>query len=82
MYVPPPASTVSLMPGSSCAAHRGCWKLFHETPTVQAAALGATLAGASLAGASLAALGALEAPPPLQAANAIAAVATSAANRR
>jgi hypothetical protein len=56
--------------------------LFHETPTVQAAALGATLAGASLAGASLAALGALVAPPPVQAANAIAAVATSAANRR
>ena len=35
MYVPPPASTVFWMPGSSCAAQRGCWKLFHDTPTVQ-----------------------------------------------
>jgi hypothetical protein len=23
------------MPGLSCAAQRGCWKLFQETPTVQ-----------------------------------------------
>ena len=38
MYLPPPASTVFWMFGLSCAAQRGCWKLFQETPTVQLAA--------------------------------------------
>ena len=38
MYVPPPASTAFWMFGLSCAAQRGCWKLFHDTPTVQPAA--------------------------------------------
>src|SRR5436309_5706689 len=38
MYVPPPSSTVFLMLGWSCAAQRGCWQLFQETPTVHAAA--------------------------------------------
>src|SRR5512143_2415325 len=37
MYLPPAASTVFLMFGWSCAAQRGCWKLFHDTPTVQPA---------------------------------------------
>ena len=37
MYLPPAASTVFFMLGSSCAAQRGCWKLFHDTPTVQPA---------------------------------------------
>ena len=51
MYEPPPASTVSLIPGSSCAAQRGCWKLFHDTPTLHAAAeAGALAAGALAAG--------------------------------
>ena len=51
IYVPPPASTVSLIPGSSCAAQRGCWKLFQDTPTVHAAAeAGALAAGALAAG--------------------------------
>src|SRR6478752_4220502 len=38
MYLPPPASTVDWMFGLSCAAQRGCWKLFHDTPTVQSVA--------------------------------------------
>jgi hypothetical protein len=37
MYLPPAASTVFWMAGLSWAAQRGCWKLFHETPTVQPA---------------------------------------------
>src|SRR5512141_1076887 len=37
MYLPPAASTVCLMFGWSCAAHRGCWKLFQDTPTVHPA---------------------------------------------
>src|SRR3954447_12290753 len=37
MYLPPAASTVCWMFGLSWAAQRGCWKLFHETPTVQPA---------------------------------------------
>ena len=41
MYLPPPASTVFWMFGLSWAAQRGCWKLFHETPTVQSGAAGA-----------------------------------------
>src|SRR6478752_5353260 len=35
MYLPPAPSTVFWMFGLSCAAQRGCWKLFHDTPTVQ-----------------------------------------------
>src|SRR5690349_7471039 len=35
MYLPPAASTVDWMPGLSNAAQRGCWKLFHDTATVQ-----------------------------------------------
>jgi hypothetical protein len=70
MYVPPPASTVLLMFGWSCAAQRGCWKLFHDTPTVQsppAAAdeLALAPAGAELAGAALEPVGAVVAPPPV-----------------
>src|SRR5215218_724206 len=83
MYVPPPASTVSLMFGWSCAAQRGCWKLFQETPTVQsppaaadelAPALGATLAPP--------ALGAEVAAPPPHAATTIVAMPTIAASFR
>src|SRR3954447_1590590 len=37
MYLPPAASTVCWMFGLSCAAQRGCWKLFHDTPTVHPA---------------------------------------------
>ena len=37
MYLPPASSIVFWMFGLSCAAQRGCWKLFHETPTVQSA---------------------------------------------
>src|SRR6266576_403775 len=35
MYLPPASSTVFLIFGWSWAAQRGCWKLFHDTPTVQ-----------------------------------------------
>src|SRR5689334_16933448 len=85
MYLPPAASTVCWMAGLSCAAQRGCWKLFHDTPTVQplpaaadeladAPALSDAAALAdSLAGAWLAALGAVVAvPPPPHAATRIA----------
>src|SRR5918993_930543 len=65
----PASSIVFFRFGSSCAAQRGCWKLFHDTPTVQpapadppAAALAPALAPA---------------PPPLVHA---AATTTSAAN--
>ena len=48
--------------GLSWAAQRGCWKLFHETPTVHppadalwgALVAGATVAGATVAGATVA----------------------------
>src|SRR6478672_3165826 len=87
IYVPPPASTVDLIFGWSCAAHRGWW-LFHDTPTVHApaaaepppldAALSAALGAATLGAAALAL-----APPPLeQAPNTMAAVASNAANLR
>ena len=70
MYVPPPSSTVFWMSGLSCAAQRGCWKLFHDTPTVHAAALaaraGSAALGAALSGAALA--GALDDPLDEQAA--------------
>src|SRR5439155_5296499 len=39
MNVPPPASMVCFIFGLSVAPHRGCWKLFHETPTMQPPAL-------------------------------------------
>src|SRR5437588_9040444 len=39
MNVPPPASMVCFIFGLSVAPHRGCWKLFHETPTMQPLAL-------------------------------------------
>ena len=39
MYLPPAASTVFWMFGLSCAAQRGCWKLFQDTPTVHPAPL-------------------------------------------
>ena len=61
MYVPPPASTVFLMFGLSCAAQRGCWKLFHDTPTVQAPRRRPARRTA-LALAAAAALGAVVAP--------------------
>ena len=82
MNVPPPSSTVAFMFGWSCAAQRGCWKLFHDTPTVHApAAADALAAGASLTGASLTAgaalSGAVVAPPDEQADATIARVATS-----
>ena len=93
MNVPPPAVTVSRMFGWSCAAQRGCWKLFHDTPTVQSVAaadppaLGAaSLAAALAAGASLAAgtslCGAVVAPPDVHADATIARVATSNPIRR
>src|SRR3954453_1061962 len=86
MYLPPAASTVFWMFGLSCAAHRGCWKLFHDTPTVHpappepaAAALAPPLAAAPLAPALAPPL----APPLLEhAARPIAATATSAPNLR
>jgi hypothetical protein len=34
--VPPPSWIALNMAGLSVAAHRGCWKLFHEMPTLQA----------------------------------------------
>jgi hypothetical protein len=70
MYVPPPASTVSFRFGSSCAAQRGCWKLFHDTPTVQSTA------------APPSALGADDAPVLEHAAKTTATTPTSAANLR
>src|SRR5215203_2565790 len=79
MYLPPAASTVDFRFGSSCAAQRGCWKLFHETPTVQPAPPdppAATLAPA-LAAVLAPALAPALAPPPLEHA---AATTTSAAN--
>src|SRR5689334_2929984 len=74
--------------GLSCAAQRGCWKLFHDTPTVHAEAaepLGAA-ADAAVVGAALA-------PPPevaaglpplllVQAAATIATVPTISPSRR
>jgi hypothetical protein len=70
------------MLGRSLAAHRGCWKLFHETPTMHWSA--ATLAAG--------ALGAVDSVPPVDAlgelaagvhaVSAMAATAVSAATRR
>src|SRR4051794_37824571 len=37
MNLPPPASMAFCIDGLSAAAQRGCWKLFHDTPTVQPA---------------------------------------------
>ena len=34
MYLPPASSTTFWIFGLSAAAQRGCWKLFHDTPTV------------------------------------------------
>src|SRR5215510_12044942 len=84
MYLPPWASTVAWIFGLSCAAQRGCWKLFHDTPTVQPAA--AEPPAAAEAAGELA-------PPPevaaglpplllLQAAAMIATVPTSSPSRR
>jgi hypothetical protein len=51
--------------GLSAAAHRGCWTLFHETPTVQAFAAPDPLGAAAADPAAVAAAdGAEEAPPP------------------
>src|SRR3954471_1355254 len=46
MYEPPPSSTTFFRFGSSWAAQRGCWKLFHETPTTQPPAAALPLADA------------------------------------
>src|SRR5260221_672201 len=75
MQVPPPASTVFWMFGLSCAAQRGCWKLFHDTPTVQAPAAALLPPPVLAAGAAVPAV--LE-----QAAKMTAATATSPANLR
>src|SRR5262245_55289085 len=82
MSLPPWASTGAWIFGLSCAAQRGCWKLFHDTPTVHPAA----------AEPPAAADGAVELPPPevaaglppllLQAAAMIATVPTSSPSRR
>jgi hypothetical protein len=74
---------VFFMLGLSVAAQRGCWKLFHETPTVQppaATEAGATEAGATLAGATLA--GAVVGVDPLHATATIPTAAANAAIRR
>jgi len=85
MYEPPPSSTTFFRFGSSWAAQRGCWKLFHETPTTQPPAAALPLAdadalplaaalddalGAVLADAAVD--GAVVAPPPEHAATRIA----------
>ena len=46
MYLPPASSMVFFRFGSSWAAQRGCWKLFHDTPTVQPAPDAVDAAGA------------------------------------
>jgi hypothetical protein len=68
--------------GLSLAAQRGCWKLFHETATVQspeAAWDPPTDAAADAAVDSSAADGAAEDPLPVQAANTRARVPSAAA---
>src|SRR3954451_7350794 len=90
MYLPPAASTVCWMFGLSCAAHRGCWKLFHDTPTVHpappepAAAAEPPALAPALAAELAPALAAELAPPPLllHAAARIATTPTSIPSRR
>ncbi len=80
MYLPPAPSTVFWMFGLSCAAQRGCWKLFHDTPTVQPAPMEPSGAPAPDAAALAAGLPLL--PLLLQAAAMIATVPMSSPNRR
>src|SRR4029077_15270907 len=80
IYVPPAPSTVFLMFGLSCAAQRGCWKLFHDTPTVQPAPPEPAAAADDPALAPALAAGLL--PLLLQAAAMIATVPMSSPNRR